>query len=296
MDLRGTIIANTVSGLIIAIVAALIGIFIARAYTEQREEIRAGHERDLAAVAELYRAYGQFFAAWKVWNAHLRSDECAPGARMPRLGMPGDQRRSELLTQAAEAEGGFEALLVRLTLEHHLDPDQRAMLWCLRKASKQLRNSIRDGTPLLWWRDDIHGADAGHDGYRAYQAFKMLNSTVAEMLLTKSKHHRGPHSALEALLQVTGPGREFTDNNRLRPAIEKERIARRLSNREEKHWEWLVVAEQLLVINSYTRIDPRVKFTRWLPQRFLDFSNPHKHSAARLTSLPQGLLRASVAV
>lgn len=116
MDLGNKIIANTVSGLIIASVAALIGVFIAWAYTEQREQIRAGHERDLAAVAELYRAYGQFFAAWKVWNAHLRSDERAPGTRMPRLGMHSDQRRSELLAQAAEAEGGFEALLVRLTL------------------------------------------------------------------------------------------------------------------------------------------------------------------------------------
>lgn len=247
MGLRDTIIANAASGLIIAVAAALIGIFIAWIYTERREKIRVRNERDLAAAAELYQVYGQFFATWKVWNDHLRNNAPPSASRIPQLGAPDDQRRSELLAQAAEAEGGFEALLVRLTLEHDLGDDQRAVLWCLRKASKQLRNSIRDGVQLLWWRDDSHGPGAGHDGYRAYQAFKMLTSVVADMLLTESKRRRRTDSALEVLLQVTGPGREFTNDERFKPAITRERDARQRSDdREKKHWEWLVIAEQVL--------------------------------------------------
>jgi hypothetical protein len=47
-------------------------------------------------------------------------------------------------------------------------------------------------------------------------------------------------SRLEALRLVTGPGREFTDDERIKSAIDKERAARRSSSRRksspEKSW------------------------------------------------------------
>jgi hypothetical protein len=58
-------------------------------------------------------------------------------------------------------------------------------------------------------------------------------------------------SRLEALRLVTGPGREFTDDERIKSAIDKERAARRSSpGRAQDYWEWLVVAEQLLAVKS----------------------------------------------
>jgi hypothetical protein len=78
MGISDTIIANVLSGLIVAVIAALVGIGIAKWFTARPEQIRARRERNLAASAELYRIYGEFFTVWKVWNAHLRNQKPAP--------------------------------------------------------------------------------------------------------------------------------------------------------------------------------------------------------------------------
>jgi hypothetical protein len=271
MGLGDTILANAVSGLIVAFVVAIIGVVIARWYTERREAAQARRERDLAAAAELYRVYGQFFATLKVWNAHLRT-RTSSNPQVTPLVFPDPPRRSELLGAAAAAEGGFEALLIRITLEHDVGRDQRAALWCLRTAYKQLRRAIRYGQPLLWWRSDIHGNGLDHDGYRAYQAFKMLTSLVADELLTGLGAPALPaiESRLEALRQVTGPGHEFTGDERIKSAIRREQALRcgspdltqdpvpnQTPVREgspdltQEPWEWFVVAEQLLTLRPW---------------------------------------------
>lgn len=48
MPVSDTIIANPVAGLIVAIAVAIIGLVIARSYTEQQEAAHARRERDLA--------------------------------------------------------------------------------------------------------------------------------------------------------------------------------------------------------------------------------------------------------
>ncbi|HEV3406725.1 MAG TPA: hypothetical protein VG364_08985 [Candidatus Dormibacteraeota bacterium] len=286
MGLGDTILANAVSGLIVAFVVAIIGVIIARWYTERREAAQARRERDLAAAAELYRVYGQFFATLKVWNAHLGGTRTSSKTQVTPLVFPDAARRSELLGAAAAAEGGFEALLIRITLEHDVGRDQRAALWCLRTAYKQLRRAIRRGEPLLWWRSDIHGNGLGHDGYRAYQAFKMLTSLVADEMLSGPGTPALPaiESRLEALRQVTGPGHEFTDDERIKSAIRREQALRcgspdPLSDQPpvqqgspdlmqdpvlnqppmqegspdlaQGPWEWFVVAEQLLTLRPW---------------------------------------------
>lgn len=228
MGITDTIIANTVAGLIVAFVVALIGLGIAKWYTAQQELTRARQERNFAAAAELYRIYGEFFATWKVWNAHLRSKVPPSNAQMPKVGLPDEYRRSELLAAAAKAEGGLEALLVRLAMEHDLNPDQRAALWCLRSAFKQLREAMREGLPLLWWRADKHDGD----GYRSYQASKKLMSLVANLLLAEPGDPPGLTKSREALRQITGSGKEFTSSKE----IESKLVG---------HEEWLVVAEHL---------------------------------------------------
>lgn len=246
MGIWGTAAANVISGLVVLGATARLGYFIAVRYTYKREAAQARQQRNLAAAAELYRVYGDFFAAWKVWNAHLRSAKPPSGAQLAQLGPPDDRRRSELLTAAAQAEGGFEALLIRLALEHNLTDDQRTTLWCLRSASQQLRRAMKAGEPLLWWKSDIHSGDVGHDGYRAYQAFKKLTSLSAGMLLD-ARDMPAVESRLQALRQVTSSVKEFTTRDgRFNQAIEAERTARLCSpDRAQRDWEWIVVAEQL---------------------------------------------------
>jgi len=88
VGITDTIIANAVSGLIVALVAALIGIGIAKWFTARQELTRARQQRNLAAAEELYRIYGEFFAAWKVWNAHMRSKEPPRSALLPKVSFP----------------------------------------------------------------------------------------------------------------------------------------------------------------------------------------------------------------
>jgi hypothetical protein len=228
VGIKDPIIANTVAGLIVAFVAALIGLGIAKWYTARQELTRAIQERNLAAAAEMYRIYGDFFAAWKVWNAHLRSKEPPDNARMPRVGLPDEHRRSELLAAAAKTEGGLEALLVRLAMEHDLNHDQRAALWCLRFAFKELREAMQKGLPLLWWRADIHPGD----GYRSYQASKKLISLVANLLLAEPGDPPGLAKSREALGEITGPGKEFTSSEEIKSDL-------------GDHEKWLIVAEHL---------------------------------------------------
>lgn len=242
MGITDTIIANAVSGLIVALVAALIGIGIAKWFTARQELTRARQQRNLAAAEELYRIYGEFFAAWKVWNAHLRSKEPPPSALLPKVGLPEEDRRSELLAAAAKAEGGFEALLVRLAMEHDLNPDQRAALWCLRSAFKRLREAMKEGLPLLWWRADKHDGD----GYRSYQASKKLMSLVANLLLAEPGDPPGLAKSREALRQITGSGDEFTNSEDVKPKL-------------KGHEEWLIVAEQLPGAGSASEIPTTVR-------------------------------------
>lgn len=261
MSIGGTIFANLVSGALVALIAAGFGLWITNTYTRKHEEARAKLERelaskaeeahgrrdrDLAAAAELYRVYGDFFAAWKVWDAHLREVNESPTAQMPRLGLPDDQRRSELLTHAAQAEGGFEALFIRLTLERPLNDDQLSALWCLREASQTLRRAMKAGEPFLWWKSDRPGEPIGHDGYRAYRAFKKLTSLTADLLMgAYGTPARQIGSRLQALRRVTSSPTDFTKDSRFRQEIEKEQAERVGTRRAQTHWEWIVVAEQL---------------------------------------------------
>lgn len=113
-------------------------------------------------------------------------------------------------------------------MEHDLNPSQCATLWCLRSAFKELREAMKKGRPLLWWRADIHSGD----GYRSYQAFKKLISLVANLLLTEPGEPPGWLKSRAALREITGPGNEFTSSKAVRSEL-------------RGHKAWLIVAEHL---------------------------------------------------
>jgi hypothetical protein len=187
------------SGIVVAAVAAMAALLISKYYGERR----ARYERNLAAAEDLYRAYGQLFAAWKVWDFHARKPATPPLS-------PDDPRVGELIQLAAAAEAAYESLLVRIAVEQNLDHNQRAALWCLREAMKDLRYAIRERKPLAWWRSDIN---SGSDGYQRYQTFKRLTTFIAAILVEQpsirsaspSMRHR-----VAALESITGNGAGFT--------------------------------------------------------------------------------------
>jgi hypothetical protein len=194
----GTVFPQTASGIVVAGAAAVAALLISRYYGERR----ARYERNLAAAEDLYRAYGQMFAAWKVWDFYARKPPS------PRLS-PDDPRLGEVIELAAKAEAAYESLLVRIAVEQELNRDQRAALWCLREAIKELRYAIRDRKPLAWWRADIYPSE----GYERYRTFKRLTTLIAAILVEQNSARTASPSTVQrvkTLESVTSDGAEFT--------------------------------------------------------------------------------------
>jgi hypothetical protein len=144
---------------------------------------------DLTSLARFYDTYGSWFATWCTWTAlmegKLQKDEV-------------ERKRDELLAQAAAVEGQFEALLVKIANERHLNPDQLRHLGRFREGYQQLRESIekREKLPFRVQYDATQQS--------AYVAFKALTVEFAT-LLARSSWSRRPKlpKRQEAFVQVT---------------------------------------------------------------------------------------------
>jgi hypothetical protein len=179
MEFWPVVLSDIISGVVVAAVVALFAFFVIGLFERRRAENDARKDRDLATATALYQAHGDLFAAWKVWEFDSRGG---------KHGQPlSDTRRSEIVGLAASAEGSCESLLIRIALEHDLNREEEAALWCLRMAFKELRYAIRDDRPLGWWRSDTHGAPQGH---HEYQAFKTAMAAVAGILMKPRNHDR----------------------------------------------------------------------------------------------------------
>ena len=154
--------------------------------------------------------YGQFFAAWKAWEHFKRRDGDDAGGSSYEKGW------RELLTLASEAEGAYESLIIRVSLERSLTDNDRRAMWALRFALKQLRYAIRNDQLLDWWRSDGPPASARAAGFRDYQAFKSLVLRVASILVDQKRSATPPSPAERARSSalITGTGFELTGTMR----------------------------------------------------------------------------------
>jgi phage terminase small subunit len=208
------------------VLGSLLAWIVGKRVTEVWDERRRRRESDLTALAMFYQAYGEFFATWKLWNAHKRFGR-EPAGGLARLQSPDDVQWT-LLERAAGVEGGFEALLVKLVSERNLDETDRTMLGCFREAYQMLREAIRKNTKLGW---QASAADQGTEqrsastvepatGAEQYRAFKELAEYVAFRL--QERPHKGrlavppkpvglPDVSIEALLDITDRDRFHDD-------------------------------------------------------------------------------------
>ncbi|MDI1483450.1 hypothetical protein [Polyangium sp. y55x31] len=162
------------------LLAALFGQRMA-AYWALRQKRR---ELVLAAVAEFYRLYGEFFATWKLWNSALRQKPEGPT----------DETRQALLGRAAQAEGGVETIVMRVATERSLDARERLVLGCFRQGYQSLREAIRDNRNLDWFSSN----------HPKYVAFKKLACEAAQIVAMSDAGARPPADrAAEALLAIT---------------------------------------------------------------------------------------------
>jgi hypothetical protein len=194
----GTVGANILSGIAVALVIATLGVVVARVFTRRWQDAQARRDRDLAGVVDFYRAYAEFFATWKVWNTY--QPDRHPDLKLNQLG---DGQRFDLLQAASRAEAGIEFMLLRIAAERSLSNEEAAALWCLRTAAKELRYAMRNKHALNWWRTP---RSAHQPGYDAYQAFKSLSSFLARLLVDSEGRRELPsrRDARERHSEITG--------------------------------------------------------------------------------------------
>ena len=243
MGFWATVGAEALAGVAVAVAVATLAVLATDRYAARRERMVAARERDLVAAEDFYKVHGQFFAAWKTWEYH---SEWGPARKARRP--PSEERRSQLVADAAAAEGGYESLIVRIALEHDLERRQEVALWCLRSAFKELRYAIRDERRLTWWRTDNPENATTRNGYREYMAFKTLIYEVAQILITDTAWASRPRQRDRAasLKRITGNGEEFMEDREFlerRAAQKQSYIADGL--RMSKNWEWVLLTEDL---------------------------------------------------
>jgi hypothetical protein len=161
-----------------AILASALAWLLGAPIAYRWDDLKRQRESDLAARNEFYRLYGEFFTTWKLWNTYKgRSSKTA-------ITSAPDHMQWSLLMQAEKAEGGFEALLVKMASERDLDAEDLRLLACFREAYQSLREHIRENRSLEWWATEKTATPARQRGFQEYRVFKALAQYFATKLAT----------------------------------------------------------------------------------------------------------------
>ncbi len=150
-----------------AAVAVAFALLIGNKITLTLGQRQKERELGLAAATRFFELYGEFFAVWKLWIYALQGQSSEPTF---------SERKWQLLQRASAAEGGVEALLVKMSSEPRLVPEYAQDLGRFRQGYQQLREAIRENVSLDWSSSE----DA------RYRAFKKYACSVASLLLFQS--------------------------------------------------------------------------------------------------------------
>jgi len=103
-------------------------------------------EADILSTQRFQELIGEWKAVWRLWKVYKNS-------ATHKIDAP-PATRWDLLTRAAHAEGGVEAIITRLALERSLGDIERSYLGLFRQSFQQLREAIRGDASLTWKRGD----------------------------------------------------------------------------------------------------------------------------------------------
>jgi hypothetical protein len=199
----GSATIEAIPTLVVALVTLVLGWLLGNRIAARWEEVKKRRALELEALGKFYQLYGEFYSIWKLWTVHKAQSKYLIGYQRD------PDKVWQLLERAAEVEGGFESLLVRLTQERTLKPDDIDQLSRFREAYQCLRESIRADRNLDWKANPSRGASA-----LKYQAFKRLASRLASLLsqpdhgstLWHTPRSPSPSNAATALLGATSVG------------------------------------------------------------------------------------------
>jgi hypothetical protein len=142
-------------------------------------------ELELSLANSFYAHYGEFRAVWRLWNwwlAKLPSDAAF------------SKTRAELLDRASRAEGGLEAVLLKVASERVLNQDEQQNLGNLRQAFQVLRERIEEGVAVSY----------GASEDEPYVEFKRLATWFGTLLASKpATVVPRPDNASKAFREIT---------------------------------------------------------------------------------------------
>jgi hypothetical protein len=99
-------------------------------------------ELDITTTAQFQQLYGEFKEIGRLWKIFLRKEDRT-------LTFP-ENTRWKLLERAIAAESKIEAILVKISTERKLSPDNLKQLGLFRQCFQQLRQTIRDNEELVF--------------------------------------------------------------------------------------------------------------------------------------------------
>ena len=143
-------------------------------------------ELDLETARQFHQLYGEFKAVMRLWKVFYNSGK--------NLEIASDIR-GELLKRAAAAEGGVEAIIMKLAAERKLNEPKIETLGLFRQAYQELRAAIRDNTSLDAW------------SYKSteYFLFNNLASQISYLISSDEASQKSitPKDACDNLYKVT---------------------------------------------------------------------------------------------
>jgi hypothetical protein len=166
------------------VVAALLAVAGAALVTNRvahsLEQRRKQREFDRETMQELASLYGKIFATWKAWDTYCRFP----------VPQPAEETAWKLLSDAADAEGRLEAMLVRLAADRPLrDPEDIRTLAGLRQSFKIVRKAIRENKPL-GWRSSRDRQYAALKAYAASTAALVSTERIGPTLSERASYRR----------------------------------------------------------------------------------------------------------
>ncbi len=122
-----------------AIIILLLTWVLGNGITTNWAILQKRRETEIDTLNEFYKLYGNFFSIWKLWNNRTHED---------------DEVQKQIIADAYAAEGGVEAILVKIATEKRLNETQLEILGRFRQAYQRLRECIEADKNLPWGSSD----------------------------------------------------------------------------------------------------------------------------------------------
>lgn len=196
MHLTINVYDEVVKALIAFVAVAVLGGSAATLFARHRYQ----RELDLSAAARFYDVYGTWFSTWKQWSAVMEPEEKERHRRgLPDVPLETDRPaaffknpenakalQKSLLKAAADCEGQFEALLVKISIERRLTALELMRLARFREGYQRLRECIEDNVDLPF------SIQKTPEERSAYAAFKSGSVELAILVSTRRRRRTSP--------------------------------------------------------------------------------------------------------